>query len=38
MTDILLSNQTYEHEMKQLISKSIEIDLNNLFRLNQVQK
>ena len=38
MTDILMSNQTYEYEMKQLISKSIETDLNHLFKLNEVQK
>ena len=38
MTDISMSNQTYEYEMKQLISKSIEIDLNHLFKLNEVQK
>lgn len=36
MTDTLVSNQTYE--IRQLISKSIEIDLNHLFKLNEVQK
>ena len=38
MTDTLMSNQTYEYEIRQLISKSIEIDLNHLFKLNEVQK